>query len=108
LAIFVSFSFHEVVPSGTTQGYFHLVVKIYVVIVQALRKNIYRMSKLVLGGFHFFCENHWFWFLGQVLKITLVLILFLKTFHSKSRPNFQILEKNLVKQFSRLNGLTKF
>jgi len=31
--------------------------------------------------------------LGQVLKITLVLILFLKTFHSKSRPNFQILEK---------------
>jgi hypothetical protein len=85
----VPFSFHEVLPSGTTQGYFHLVVKIYVAIVQALRKYIYIMSKLVLGGSHFFCENHWFWFLGQVLKITLVLILFLKAFHSKSCPNFQ-------------------
>jgi len=29
----VPFSFQEVVPSGTTQGYFHLVVKIYVAIV---------------------------------------------------------------------------
>jgi len=37
----VPFSFHEMVPSGTAQGYFHLVVKIYVAIVQALRKNIY-------------------------------------------------------------------